>query len=201
MGLNDYIKRRTREMAELGFVAFAADVYGKGVRPKNVEEAAAQATKYKTDRRLLRQRVNAAYNWLANNKRVDSKKVVAMGYCFGGTAALELARSGTLVRAVVSFHGGLDSPTPADGKNIKAKILALHGAVDPYMKPEELAAFKKELDDAKVDYQLVMYANTVHAFTNPDAGNDPSKGAAYNPVSDKRSFAAMKQFLSEVLAQ
>jgi dienelactone hydrolase len=121
-----------------------------------------------------------------------------MGYCFGGTTVLELARSGADVAGVVSFHGGLDSPTPADATNIKAKVLALHGADDPFVKPEDVAAFEAEMRAAKVDWQLVSYGNAVHSFTRPDAGSDNSKGAAYNEAADKRSWEAMKNFYAEI---
>jgi dienelactone hydrolase len=129
---------------------------------------------------------------------VDSKRVAAIGYCFGGTTVIELARSGADITGVVSFHGGLDSPTPADGKNIKCKVLACHGADDPFEKPADLAAFESEMRDAKVDWQLIQYGGAVHSFTQPMAGNDNSKGAAYNEKADKRSWETMKQFLAEI---
>ena len=129
---------------------------------------------------------------------VDPKRVAAIGYCFGGTTVIELARSGAELNGVVSFHGGLDSPTPADGKNIKCPILACHGADDPFEKPEDLAAFEKEMRDAKVDWRLIKYGGAVHAFTQPMAGNDNSKGAAYNEKADKRSWEDMKLFFAEI---
>ena len=123
-------------LAQLGYVAFCADIYGKGIRPKDVSEAGAQAGKYKSDRALLRARVNAALDVLKKNELVDTNRVAAIGYCFGGTTVIELARSGAELNGVVSFHGGLDSPTPADGKNIKCKVLALAGADDPFQNPK-----------------------------------------------------------------
>jgi dienelactone hydrolase len=198
MGLTDYEKHRAEMLAQLGYVAFCADIYGKGVRPQNTAEAGAQAGKYKSDRRLLRARVNAGLDALRQQPLVDPKRVAAIGYCFGGTTVLELARSGADLNGVVSFHGGLDSPTPADGKNIKCKVLALAGADDPFQKPEDLAAFEKEMRDAKVDWQIDFYGGAVHAFTQPNAGNDNSKGAAYNERADKRSWEAMKQFFAEI---
>jgi dienelactone hydrolase len=198
MGLNDYAKRRARELAAMGYVALAADIYGKGERAKDMKEAGELATKYKTDRKLLRERVRAAYDFLAKNPKVNKQKMLAMGYCFGGTAVLELARAAAPLAGVVSFHGGLSTPNPADAKNIKTKILALHGALDPYVSAEEVAGFQKEMNDAKVDYQFVVYANSVHGFTNPENGHDNSKGAAYNEIADRRSFAAMKSFFEEV---
>jgi dienelactone hydrolase len=129
---------------------------------------------------------------------VDKNKVVIMGYCFGGTGALELGRSGANLAGIVSFHGGLSNPTPPDAKKIKGKSLILHGAVDPNVKPEEVAAFQKEMNEAKVDYQFISYSNAVHAFTDKSAGNDPSKGVAYNEAADRRSWAAFMDFLAEV---
>ena len=198
MGLTDYEKHRAEMLAQLGYVAFCADIYGKGVRPQNTAEAGGQAGKYKSDRPLLRARVNAGLDALRHQPLVDSKRIAAIGYCFGGTTVLELARSGADVAGVVSFHGGLDSPTPADGKNIKGKVLVCHGADDPYEKPEDLAAFENEMRNSKVDWQLIQYGGAVHSFTQPMAGNDNSKGAAYNEKADKRSWEAMKQFLAEI---
>jgi dienelactone hydrolase len=199
-GLGSYVKRRAQEIAGLDYVAFAADIYGKGIRPKNQEEAAVQAGIYKKDRALMRRRVNAGLQALEKDPRVDRSRLAAIGYCFGGTTVLELARSGADVRGVVSFHGGLDSLAPEDAKNIKAKVLVLHGADDPLSPPKDVAAFQDELRKAGVDYQFVFYGGAVHSFTNPDAGNDPSKGAAYNASADRRSWEAMKQFLMEIFA-
>jgi dienelactone hydrolase len=198
MGLNDYTKRRAREMAELGYVALAADIYGKGVRAKDAKEAGELAGKFKADRKLLRARAQAAYDYLSKQPRVDGKKMLAMGYCFGGTTVLEMALSGLPLAGVASFHGGLDFSNPADAKNIKAKLLIMHGAIDPFVPADQVAAFQKELNDAKVDYQFIAYSNAVHGFTNPDNGQDNSKGAAYNALADKRSFDEMKRFFSEV---
>ena len=197
MGISGETERRTRMLADLGYVAFAADVYGKGTRPKDTKEAGALAGKYKGDLPLLRARVRAALDTLSKDPRVDPSKVFAIGYCFGGTAALELARSGAPLAGVVSFHGGLGTRDPADARNVKCPVLALHGAADPYVPPAEVAAFQKELTDAKVDWQMVFYSGAVHAFTNPGAGNDPSKGAAYDEKADRRSWEAMKAFFAE----
>ena len=135
---------------------------------------------------------------LKKNPRVDKTRIAAIGYCFGGTTVLELARSGAALNGVVSFHGGLDSPTPADGKNIKCKVLVCHGADDPFESPADLAAFEKELRDANVDWRLIKYGGAVHSFTQPMAGNDNSKGAAYNERADKRSWVDMKSFFAEI---
>ena len=200
-GLGDYAKKRARQLAEMGYIAFAADIYGKGVRPKTREEAGAQAGKYKQDRALLRSRVNAGLETLQKHPFVDPHRIAAIGYCFGGTTVLELARSGADVKGVVSFHGGLDSPNPADGKNIRAKVLALHGADDPFVSAEDLAAFQEELRQANVDWRLVSYGGAVHSFTNKGAGNDNSQGAAYNEKADQRSWEEMKQFFHEIFEE
>ena len=198
MGLSGYEKKRAEMLAQLGYVAFCADIYGKGVRPATVPEAGAQAGKYKRDRALLRSRVNAGLAALKKSELVDTKRVAAIGYCFGGTTVIELARSGAELSGVVSFHGGLDSPTPADGKNIKSKVLACHGADDPYVPAKDVAAFESEMRDNKVDWQLIAYGGAVHSFTQPMAGNDNSKGAAYNERADKRSWEDMNQFFGEL---
>lgn len=196
-GFNNFQQDRCAELAALGYVAFACDIYGKGSRPKDKSEAPQYAGKFKSDRALLRARVIAAFEAVKNHPRVDASKIGAIGYCFGGTTVLELARSGTPVAGVVSFHGGLNTPTPGDAKNIKAKVLALHGADDPFVPPEEVLAFEKEMREAKVDWQLVSYGGSVHSFTNPAAGTDNSKGAAYNEAANRRSWLAMKNFFEE----
>ena len=198
MGLTDYEENRAAMLANLGYVAFCADIYGKGIRPQSTKEAGAEATKYKTNRTLLRLRVNAGLDELKKSELVDTQHVAAIGYCFGGTTVIELARSGAELNGIVSFHGGLDSPTPVDGKNIKCKVLVCHGADDPFEKPEDLAAFEKEMRDANVDWRLIKYGGAVHSFTQPMAGNDNSKGAAYNERADKRSWADMKSFFAEI---
>lgn len=199
MGLGDYAKRRAMELAALGYVAFAADIYGKGVRAKSQEEAAKLAGHYKGDRALLRRRIEAALNKLGSMKMVDKQRIAALGYCFGGTTVLELARSGADVRGVISFHGGLSTTMPAESKKIRARVLALHGADDPYVPKEEVATFQEEMRSAGADWEFVSYGGAVHSFTVPDAGTDPTKGAAYHALADKRSWEAMRVFLKEVL--
>lgn len=197
-GLGDYEKKRAEMLARLGYNVFAADIYGKGIRPSNPKEAGAEAGKYKNDRTLLRARVRAGLDLLAQHEFTDPKRMAAIGYCFGGTTVLELARSGADIAGVVSFHGGLSSPTPGDAKNIKAKVLALHGADDRAVPASEVAAFEDEMRQGGVDWQLVAYGGAVHAFTDWGAGNDNSKGAAYNERADRRSWEAMKQFFTEL---
>ena len=196
-GLGSYEKKRAEMLAKLGYNVFAADIYGKGIRPASPKEAGALAGKYKSDRALLRERVKAGLDALRKNEMTDPQKVAAIGYCFGGTTVLELARSGADVSGVVSFHGGLSSPNPGDAKNIKAKVLVLHGADDPHVMPE-VPDFQDEMRKAGVDWQLVSYGGAVHSFTDWNAGNDNSKGAAYNEKADKRSWEAMKEFFAEI---
>ncbi len=198
MGPTAYERRRAEQLAALGYVAFVADVYGKGVRPANVKEAAAEAGKYRGNRPLLRARAQAALAVLRQQPNVLPDKIVSIGYCFGGAGALELARSGADVLGTVTFHGTLDNPTPADAKNIRGKVLVLHGADDPAVPRAAVLALEDELTKAGVDWEVDLYANTVHAFTQPEAGNDKSKGVAYNPEADRRSWQRMKDFLAEL---
>ena len=198
MGLGHYAKMRADQLAGLGYIAMAADIYGKGVRPKDAKEAGEAAGHYKSNRKLLRERVNAAFNELKKQKNVNASKLGAIGYCFGGTTALELARSNPDVKAVVSFHGGLDTSDKTLPSNVKAHLLVLHGADDPFVPEADLKAFVDQMKASKVDMQFVSYANAVHSFTNPEAGNDNSKGAAYNELADKRSWQAMKDFFGEM---
>jgi dienelactone hydrolase len=201
MGPGAFVYGRAAELAKLGYTAFVADIYGKGVRPKDSQEASALAGKFKNDRPEMRARARAALDILAVQPQTDPLRVAAIGYCFGGTTALEMARAGAPLAGVVSFHGGLSTPTPQDAKKIKAKVLVLHGAADPHVPPAEVAAFEKEMDDGKVDWTLVKYSGAVHAFAVPGAGNDPSKGAAYNAAADRRSWQAMKDFFVEIFKQ
>ncbi len=196
-GLTDYEKMRARMLANLGYTVFAADVYGKGVRPQP-PASGQEAGKYKKDRPLFRERMKAALDVLRKDEHADPQRLAAIGYCFGGTGVLELARSGAGLKGVVSFHGGLDSPTPDDGKNIRARVLVLHGADDATIAAKDFAAFENEMKSASVDYKIIQYPGAVHAFTQKMAGNDKSKGVAYNAEADAKSWEAMKNFFSEV---
>lgn len=197
-GLGSYEKKRAEMLAQLGYTALAVDIYGKGIRADNPKDAGALAGKYKEDRALLRARAAAGLEVLKNHDLTDPQRVAAIGYCFGGTAVLELARSGADLSGVASFHGGLSTPHPEDARKIKGKVLALHGADDPFVKPDEVAAFQEEMRQAGVDWQLVAYGGAVHSFSDWNAGHDNSKGAAYNEKADHRSWDAMKVFLSEL---
>jgi dienelactone hydrolase len=196
-GVGPNVKMRIQKLAELGYIAFAADIYGKNVHPQP-PEAGKVAGMYKANRPLLRHRVELGLAQLKAQVNVDPNKIVAMGYCFGGTTILELARSGADLKGFISFHGGLDTPTPQDAKNIKAPILILTGADDPSVPPKQIEAFENEMRAGDVKYQIVKYPGAVHAFTIREAGNDNSKGAAYNRNADLQSWEAMKTFLKQV---
>lgn len=197
-GINDYVRNRARQLAELGYVAFAADIYGKGIRPQP-PAAGTEAQKYYQNRDLAKARANAGYEILAAQDRVDAGRTAAIGYCFGGSMALELARSGASLDGFVVFHGGLN-PTENEGQNIKGKVLVLNGANDRAVPAEDIAGFKAEMDKGGVDWQLINYSGTVHAFTNPDSGppEGPEDNAAYNADADRRSWEAMKAFFAEI---
>lgn len=200
-GLQDYARERAEMLADLGYVVFAADVYGVGVRPTDPKDCAAEAGKYKTDRDLYRARLNAALDVLKAQPHCEASQLGAIGYCFGGTGVLELARSGADVKGVVAFHGAIDSPNPADGAKIMAKVLVLHGADDPFVPAEDIEAFKEEMKTHKIDWQMVSFGNAVHSFTKKAAGDDNSKGAAYNEKADQRSWIMMKDFFEEIFAR
>jgi dienelactone hydrolase len=201
MGLTDYEKRRAGQLAELGYVAFALDIYGKGERPASRAEAGKYAGKYKGDRELFRSRLAAGLAQLTAHDNVDAKRLAAIGYCFGGTGVLEMARMGANVLGVVSFHGGLDAATASDAKGQKPKVLVLHGADDPFVPPAQVEAFMKEMNAGKFDWQMIHYSGAVHSFTQKEAGDDNSTGAAYNAAADVRSWRAMTQLLDEVFAK
>lgn len=201
MGLNDYAKARARQLAEMGYVAVAVDVYGNGKLAADTNEAAQLATYYRTNRNILRDRARRVLDRVKTLAEVDGQRVAAIGYCFGGTTVLELARSGAELQGVVSFHGDLTNPTPADARNIRCKVLVLHGAMDPFVPEEQVNAFLREMNAVGVDYIFVAYARAVHSFTNPAAGNDPTRGVAYHADADRRSWAAMRQFLQELFGE
>lgn len=201
-GLSDNEKSRSRMLAEMGYNVLAADIYGKGVRPQGAD-AGKEAGKYKGDRGLFRDRLTAGLDFLKADERTDPEKIAAIGYCFGGTGVLELARAGTDIAGVVSFHGGLDAAEglTAEAGKVPAKVLVLHGAVDPYVPAEQVADFQKEMNDAKADWQMIHYSGAVHSFTQKSAGDDPGKGSAYHEDADRRSWEAMKVFFAEIFAK
>ncbi|MBA4293288.1 dienelactone hydrolase [bacterium] len=199
-GLGEYEKRRADMLAKMGYVAFAVDIYGKGVRPTG-NDRGQFAGKYKGDRTLFRSRLKAGLDEIRRTPGVDADKIAVIGYCFGGTGALELARSGADIRGAVSFHGGIGQGKIEEAPDIKASILILHGADDPFVPAKEIDEFYAEMRAGKVDYSLISYGNAVHSFTEVEAGNDNSRGAAYNAEADRRSWAAMTNFLQEVFAR
>ncbi len=198
MGISDFTRAKVTQLANDGYVAFAADIYGKNIHPRSVEEASKLVGIYKGDRPLLRDRVRAAFNILENMKEVDPKKIVVIGYCFGGTAALELARAGAQLAGTVSFHGGLDAPLPARRGFIKGPVLALHGAADPLVPPEEVTAFKAEMLRANVNLKFIEYPGAGHAFTFPGADKYNIKGVGYNKQADEKSWIDFKKFIEKI---
>ncbi|MCC7508145.1 MAG: dienelactone hydrolase family protein [Planctomycetes bacterium] len=199
-GRGAFDEQRARELAALGYIGFSVDVYGKSVRPQTTDEARKATATWYGDRAALRTRLQAALTAAQEHELVDRLRIAAIGYCFGGSCVLELARSGAEIAGVVSFHGGLGTSMPAKAGEIKARVLILHGADDPNVGADQVSALWKEMTEAGADWQLVAYGNAVHSFTNPAAGNDNSKGAAYNEKADKRSWEAMKDFFREALA-
>jgi dienelactone hydrolase len=198
-GLNNYARDRARALASMGYIALAADIYGEGFETTDPSKARELAGRFREgDRALMRERVLAALAALKAHPFVDKGRVAAIGYCFGGTAVLELARSGAELDGVVSFHGGLATQAPASVGGIKAKVLVLHGADDPSVPPAEVQAFQDEMRKSGADWQMVAYGGAVHTFTNPAAGNDPSRGSAYNEKAALRSWEHMKAFFAEI---
>ncbi|MGB7388134.1 MAG: dienelactone hydrolase family protein, partial [Pseudomonas neustonica] len=182
------------------YVVFVADMYGKDIRPQNADEAGAAATVVRSDRPLMRHRVNAALDVLREQAKkvpLQTDNLVAIGFCFGGGTVLELARSGTEIKGVVSFHGNLDTPEPADADAIKMPVLVLHGADDPFVPQEQVLAFEDEMRNAKADWQLFSYGGAVHSFSDPYA--KMTGKAEYHPQVAQRAFGAMRQFFNEVL--
>jgi len=196
-GRDEFVDNKAKQLAELGYVAFALDMYGQGKVGANPEENASLMQPFMEDRAYLQIRVNAALSALKLLPWADNNKVATIGFCFGGLCALDLARSGADLKGVVSFHGLLNPPDITPCPTITAKILALHGHDDPMVTLEQTEAFAQEMSTAQADWQLHHYGNTVHAFTNPEA-NDPSFGTVYKATADKRSWQSMKNFLEEV---
>lgn len=197
-GLNDFAKTQAKKLAEMGYVALAADMYGNGMNTTDPRAAGAMAMSMRGTPRL-RERALAGLSELFRQPEVDSNRVAAIGFCFGGSAVLDLAYGGAKVKGVVTFHGGLFSPKGQDVKNIKTKFLILHGADDPTIPRDTVVVFQESLRKSGADWQMIHYGNAVHGFTNPANGTDNSKGVAYNPLAAQRSWEAMKMFLYEVL--
>lgn len=198
MGIDQLSKNNAQRLSELGYYTFVADIYGEGNYPTDMKGAAEQSSFYKKNFEQYQNRIRLALNELIKSG-ANPDKIVVIGYCFGGTGAIETVRGNLPVKGVVSFHGGLGKASDRITKDIAAKVLVCHGADDPYESQEEINAFQKEMRDAKADWQMIYYANAVHSFTNPEAGNDTTKGAAYDEKADKRSWEHLLLFLKEVL--
>jgi dienelactone hydrolase len=197
-GLNDYAKKRTEQLAQMGYVAFAPDMYGNGQTTTHPKDAGKMATEVRKNADVWRKRAVAAFDILKKNDKVDPNKIAAIGYCFGGSTALELAYAGADVKAVVTFHAGLPTPTPEQAKQIKAKLLINNGADDKFVSQASIDKFKQALDAAKVDYRFINYPGAVHSFTVADADKHMLPGMAYNANADKKSWAAMKSLFDQV---
>jgi dienelactone hydrolase len=195
-GRSQFENDKAHALAELGFTGVAIDLFGKGVLGKSKEENQGLIRPFVENRPMLQQRLNANIDAMKKQPEVDAGKIAAIGFCFGGLCALDIARSGAEVAGVVSFHGLLNAPGNTAGK-IKAKVLALHGWDDPMATPDAVKAFGEEMTKAKADWQLHAYGGTMHAFTNP-AANDPGFGTVYNASADKRSWSAMRVFFNEL---
>ena len=204
-GLNDYVKGRAVKLANLGYVAFALDMYGRGVLATDPKAAGELAGQFR-GKPLMAERAQAGLDQLLGTGLVDPSRVAAIGYCFGGSTVQALAYAGAPLAGIVSFHGGLVPASADAAARLKAKILICHGALDPSLKREDIDAYVKSLDDGKVDYRFVQYAGALHAFTNPDAdaiatANPGMKGfIVYSPSADRRSWADMRVFFDEIFA-
>jgi len=198
-GRSEFENGKAEELAKLGYVGFALDNFGKGILGRNTEENSALIQPFLDDRTMLQGRLQIALDVLKGLDEVDASRVAAIGFCFGGLCVLDLARTGTDLAGVVSFHGLFGSPGNTAGNKIKAKVLALHGWDDPMAPPDQVVSLAEELSSMGADWQLHGYGNTMHAFTNPQA-NDPDFGTVYNPDADRRSWNAMQNFLSEIFA-
>ena len=192
-GLSDHERNAAREFAKMGYVAMVADVYGKGVRPAPPKDSGVEMGKYMKDRPLLRSRVKAGFETFSQRANVNASKIAVIGYCFGGTAALEAGREGLPAAAIVTLHGVLSNPTPADAKNFKAPVLVLHGADDAVVSAKEVEDFQAEMKAVKADVQFISYSGAPHGFTQ--AGN------YFNANAARRSWTAMQDLFKETIAQ
>nr|WP_306352665.1 dienelactone hydrolase family protein [Flavobacterium sp. '19STA2R22 D10 B1'] len=199
-GIDNNTKEAAEALSKLGYHAFIADIYGEGNYPKDATEAGAIAGKYKKDYKSYLNRIDLARKELIK-MGANADNLVVIGYCFGGTGAIEAARANFPFKGIVSFHGGLGKEATRAIEMINPKVLICHGADDPFVSEKEILAFQQEMRDNKADWQMIYYANAVHAFTEKEAGNDNSKGAAYNEVAAKRSWQHLLLFLNETMTK
>jgi len=200
LGLGEFAMERARRLAGLGYVALAADMFGDRRQATNLQEAATLVGGLRAEPEKLRARGRAALAALAALPQVDAGRLAAIGFCFGGSVVLELAREGADLKAVVSFHGVLTTKMPAQPGLVKASVLVCTGVEDPLAPPEQLADFENEMRTGGVkDWQVIAYGNTLHGFTNPAADGSIMRTALYNEQADRRSWASMKSLFDEVL--
>jgi dienelactone hydrolase len=197
-GLGAHAKQRAQRLADMGYVAFAGDPYGNGQEAADLPAAMKLAGPLTQDPAKFRARGRAALDKLASFEQVDSSRLAEIGFCMGGTFGLELARDGAPLTGVCTFHAGLQTQRPASEGQVKARILVLTGADDPFVTPDQVVKFQEEMTKAKADWQVHSYAGTVHSFTNPDAGSIGNPGLAYNKLTDERSWKAMTSFFEEI---
>jgi len=199
-GRRELACKGAERVADMGYVGFALDMYGKGIfgADGDADRNGALMAPFAQDRALLRRRINAAVHAVRQLPQVDPTRVAAMGYCFGGLCVLELARSGADVKGVVSIHG-IFVPGDVPNEIITAKVLCLHGHDDPMVPPEQVLAFETEMTRGNVDWQVHVYGGTMHAFTNPKA-NNPGFGTVYNEIAANRAYRSIESFLGEVFA-
>jgi len=197
-GLNDHARNQARRLAEAGYVGFALDMYGAGKVTTHPQDAQAFATEATKDPAVAAARFNAALELLKRDPRVDPARIAAIGYCFGGGVVLNMARAGADLAAVVSFHGSLGTQTPAQPGKVKARLLVLAGGADPFVPPEQVEAFRKEMQAAGARFEIVTYPGAKHGFTNPDAGQYGMTQLAYDAAADRQSWAAMQRLFHEV---
>ena len=198
-GHNEHARNQARRLAEAGYVGFALDMYGKGKVTTHPQDAQAFVSEVTKDPAVLAARFNAALEQLKRDPHVDTTRIAAIGYCFGGAVALDMARAGTPLAAVVTFHGALATKTPAQPGKIKARILVLAGGADPFVPPEQIEGFKREMQAAGARFEVIVYPGAKHGFTNPNAGQYGMPQLAYDAQADRESWAAMLKLFKEVL--